>query len=558
MKIKGSKIIMECLREQGVDTIFGYPGGQIMPLYDALYDYREEIKHVLTSHEQGATHAADGYARSTGKVGVAFATSGPGATNTVTGIATAFMDSIPMVVITGQVPLSLIGKDSFQEVDIAGITIPITKHNFFVSRVEDIAECIREAFNIARSGRPGPVLVDVPKDLMVKLCEYTPETPAPPAEPPEMFSAEDIKSLVEDINKAERPLIYAGGGVITAGASDKLVKLAEKADIPVVSTLMNLGAIPRDHKLSLGMVGMHGSKEANQAVYNADLLIAVGARFSDRVTGDVNSFAKNAKIIQIDIDNSEIDKNVLVNAYLVGDINVILDGVISGVSENKHPDWLTKIASFKKPSGVAADEFVPENIFRVMHDVLGDDVIVATDVGQHQMWTAQFWPFKKPNHFITSGGLGTMGFGLGAAIGARIGNPDTQVIHVTGDGSFRMNCNELATVAAQELPIITVVFKNNVLGMVRQWQKLFFDKRYSSTTLPDVIDYVKLAEAFGLNGCRVNTLDALRDTLKKAIASGKGNVITCDIDPDRDVFPIVPPGNAMHDQVLSANDIESK
>ena len=558
MEIKGSKIIMECLREQGVDTIFGYPGGQIMPLYDALYDYRDEIKHVLTSHEQGATHAADGYARSTGKVGVAFATSGPGATNTVTGIATAFMDSIPMVVITGQVPLSLIGKDSFQEVDIAGITIPITKHNFFVSRVEDIAGCIREAFNIARSGRPGPVLVDVPKDLMVKLCEYSPETPAPPAEPPELFTEADINALAESINKAERPLIYAGGGIIIAKASDKLVKLAEKADIPVVSTLMNLGAIPRDHKLSLGMVGMHGSKEANQAVYNSDLLITIGARFSDRVTGDVNSFAKNAKIVQIDIDNSEIDKNVLVDSALVGDINVILDKVISEISDSEHPEWLAKIDSFRKPSTAAPDEFVPENIFRVMHDVLGDDVIVATDVGQHQMWTAQFWPFKKPNHFITSGGLGTMGFGLGAAIGARIGNPDTQVIHVTGDGSFRMNCNELATVAAQELPIITVVFKNNVLGMVRQWQKLFFDKRYSSTTLPDVIDYVKLAEAFGLDGYRVNTLDGLKNALEKAVASGKGNVITCDIDSDRDVFPIVPPGNAMHDQVLSAKDIETK
>lgn len=555
MKIKGSKIIMECLREQGVDTIFGYPGGQIMPLYDALYDYRDEIKHVLTSHEQGATHAADGYARSTGRVGVAFATSGPGATNTVTGIATAFMDSIPMVVITGQVPLGLIGKDSFQEVDIAGITIPVTKHNYFVSRVEDIAGCIREAFRIAKSGRPGPVLVDVPKDLMVALCEYTPETPAAPAESPELFSDADIKSLAASINKSSRPLIYAGGGVITAGASDKLVKLAEKADIPVVSTLMNLGAIPRDHRLSLGMVGMHGSREANQAVYNADLLIAVGARFSDRVTGDVNQFARNARIFQIDIDNSEIDKNVIVDSALVGDMNVILEKVISETEKNDHKEWLSKIDTYKKLSGISPDEFVPENIFRVVHDVLGDDVIVATDVGQHQMWTAQFWPFKAPNHFITSGGLGTMGFGLGAAIGAKIGNPDKRVIHVTGDGSFRMNCNELATVAAQELPIITILFKNNVLGMVRQWQKLFFDKRYSATTLPDVIDYVKLAEAFGLDGYRVDTLSGLKEALEKAAASGKGNVITCDIDSNRDVFPIVPPGNAMHDQVLSAEDI---
>jgi acetolactate synthase-1/2/3 large subunit len=555
MKIKGSKIIMECLKEQGVDTIFGYPGGQIMPLYDALYDYRDEIKHILTSHEQGATHAADGYARSTGKVGVAFATSGPGATNTVTGIATAFMDSIPMVVITGQVPLDLIGKDSFQEVDITGITIPVTKHNFFVSRIEDLADNIRDAFKIAKSGRPGPVLVDVPKDLMVAMYEYTPQEPVLPAAPPELFSDEDIELLAELINRSHKPLIYAGGGVITAHASDKLTALAEKADIPVVSTLMNLGAIPRDHKLSLGMVGMHGSKEANQAVYNCDLLIAIGARFSDRVTGDVDHFAKNAEIVHIDIDNSEIDKNVTVDRYLVGDMNVILNRLIGHVDEQKHTEWLSEIDSFRKPSNVGADEFVPENIFKVIHEVIGDDAIVATDVGQHQMWTAQFWPYKEPNHNITSGGLGTMGFGLGAAIGAQMGNPDKRVIHITGDGSFRMNCNELATVAAQKLPIITVLFKNNVLGMVRQWQKLFFDKRYSSTTLPDVIDYVKLAEAFGLGGYRVSTLEELRSALEKAVASGHGNVITCDIDSNRDVFPMVPPGNAMHEQVLSENDL---
>ncbi|MGN1350292.1 MAG: biosynthetic-type acetolactate synthase large subunit [Anaerovoracaceae bacterium] len=555
MEIKGSKIIMECLREQGVDTIFGYPGGQIMPLYDALYDYRDEIKHVLTSHEQGATHAADGYARVTGKVGVAFATSGPGATNTVTGIANAFMDSIPMVVITGQVPLSLIGKDSFQEVDITGITIPVTKHNFFVSRVEDIATCVRDAFRIARSGRPGPVLVDVPKDLMVQLCEYTPQAPAPADPVPELFTDADIRALAEKINRAKAPLLYAGGGVITAGASAKLTALAEKAGIPVVSTLMNLGAISRDHRLSLGMVGMHGSREANQAVFHSDLLIAVGARFSDRVTGDTSRFAQNADIVHIDIDNSEIDKNVTVGSALVGDMNVILDRVLELVEETEHPDWMAQIDSFRKPSDTPADAFVPENIFRVIHEVLGDDVIVATDVGQHQMWTAQYWPYKEPNHNVTSGGLGTMGFGLGAAIGAQMGKPDARVIHITGDGSFRMNCNELATVAAQKLPIITILFKNNVLGMVRQWQKLFFDQRYSATNLPDVIDYVKLAEAFGLTGYRVADLESLRNALTEAVASGHGNVITCDIDSNRDVFPMVPPGNAMHDQVLSAEDI---
>ena len=555
MKIKGSKIIMECLREQGVDTIFGYPGGQIMPLYDALYDYRDEIKHVLTSHEQGATHAADGYARVSGKVGVAFATSGPGATNTVTGIANAFMDSIPLVVITGQVPLSLIGKDSFQEVDITGITIPVTKHNFFVTRVEDLAVCIRDAFRIARSGRPGPVLVDVPKDLMVQLCEYTPEKPAPSDEIKELYTEEDIQALAEKIGNASSPLIYAGGGVITAGASAKLTALAEKADIPVVSTLMNLGAIPRDHRLSLGMVGMHGSREANLAVYNSDLLIAVGARFSDRVTGDTSRFAQNAEIVQIDIDNSEIDKNVVVDMAFTGNMNVILDKILEHTAKKENPEWLKEIDSFRKPSTAPKDAFIPENIFRVIHEVIGDDAIVATDVGQHQMWTAQYWPYKEPNHNITSGGLGTMGFGLGAAIGAQMARPDARVIHITGDGSFRMNCNELATVAAQKLPIITILFKNNVLGMVRQWQKLFFDQRYSSTTLPDVIDYVKLAEAFGLDGYRVDNLDSLRAALEKAAASGHGNVITCDIDSNRDVFPMVPPGNAMHDQVLSAEDI---
>lgn len=555
MNIKGSNIILECLKEQGVDTVFGYPGGQIIPLYDALYDYQDSIKHILTSHEQGATHAADGYARSTGKVGVAFATSGPGATNTVTGIATAFMDSIPMVVITGQVPLALIGRDSFQEVDITGVTIPITKHNFFVSNIESLADCIREAFKIAKSGRPGPVLVDVPKDIMTQFYDYEPQETVSKEPVENMFDDDDIEALASRIRKAKHPLIYAGGGVITAGVSDKVVKLAEKADIPVVSTLMNLGAIPRNHNLSLGMVGMHGEKEANQAVYNSDLLIAIGARFSDRVTGDVSRFASGAYIVHIDIDNSEVDKNVIVDQDLVGDMNLILDKLLSVIGEQKHDEWLEKIYSFRREKDIDEDDFVAENIFRVIEEILGDDVIVATDVGQHQMWTAQYWPFKAPRQNITSGGLGTMGFGLGAAIGAQIANPDKRVIHITGDGSFRMNCNELATVAAQDLPIITILFKNNVLGMVRQWQKLFFEKRYSSTTLPDVIDYVKLAEAFGLSGARVSTLDGLRKALTEAVANGHGNVITCDIDTNSDVFPMVPPGNAMNEQVVSAEDL---
>lgn len=555
MKITGSKIIMECLREQGVDTIFGYPGGTIMPVYDALYDYTDTIKHVLTSHEQGATHAADGYARSTGRVGVAFATSGPGATNTVTGIATAFMDSVPLVVLTGQVPRAQIGKDSFQEVDITGITIPITKHNFFVSRIEDLADIVRSAFQIAMSGRPGPVLIDVPKDIMTEEYDYEPAAAVEPVPVEDLYTEEDLAKLAEVINQAEQPLIYAGGGVISAGASVLLTQLAEKADIPVVSTLMNLGAISRNNSLSLGMVGMHGQKEANQAVYNADVLITIGARFSDRVTGAPDQFAKKAFIAQIDVDASEVDKNVNTDLSLIGEMNRILTKLLEQVESRKNPQWLETIDSFRRASKTAPDSFVPENIFRVIAEVLGDDLIVATDVGQHQMWAAQYWPFNEPRHNITSGGLGTMGFGLGAAIGSQIGNPDKRVLHVTGDGSFRMNLNELATESAQGLPIITVLFKNNALGMVRQWQKLFFDKRFSATTLPDVIDYEKLAESFGLNGYRTDNLDGLKEVLIRASASDCGSVIVCDISTSQDVFPMVPPGNAMHNQVFSENDV---
>lgn len=553
MQLKGSQIIMECLLEQKVDTIFGYPGGQIMPLYDALYDYTDRIKHILTSHEQGATHAADGYARSTGKVGVCFATSGPGATNTVTGIATAYMDSSPMVVITGQVPLDMIGKDSFQEVDIVGITLPITKHSFFCRTVDDLAPNIRNAFRIAASGRPGPVLVDVPKNLMVELGEYLPcepvvaECSCPPAD------METIRSIAKEINAAERPVIYAGGGVIIADASEELTEFAEKAGIPVITTLMSMGSFDRRNPLSLGMVGMHGQKEANLSVHQSDLVLAIGARFSDRVTGDTTRFAKGAKVIHIDIDPAEFGKNVRYDYCAKCDVKSALQALIPLVDPMERRPWRERIASWKKKKKKknSGNMLNSDILFETVNEVMGDDVIICTDVGQHQMWTAQKWPFRKPRTFITSGGLGTMGFGLGAAIGAQVGNPDKKVIHISGDGSFRMNMNELATVSAQKLPIITIVVKNHTLGMVRQWQKLFFNQRYSATDLPDVIEYDKLASAFGLTGCLVTDRDSFKKALEMAKNSTTGTVIACEIFIDEDVAPIVPPGEAINNQLLT-------
>ena len=542
---------MECLLEQKVDTIFGFPGGQIMPIYDALYDYRDRINHILTSHEQGATHAADGYARSTGRVGVCFATSGPGATNTVTGIATAYMDSTPMVVITGQVPISSIGKDSFQEVDIVGITLPITKHSFFCRTVDDLAPAVRDAFRIAASGRPGPVLIDVPKNLTVEMGDYEPCEPQGRSYCCPEPDREVIRTIADEINASEKPVIYAGGGVISGDAADELTALAEKADIPVITTLMSMGSYDRRKPLSLGMVGMHGQKEANMAVHHSDLIIAVGARFSDRVTGDTARFAKGAKIIHIDIDKAEFGKNMRYDYCVRCDVKNALNELLPLIDEVKRTEWNARIASWKKKKRDSGNKLNSDNLLETVNEVLGDDVIVTTDVGQHQMWTAQKWPFRKPRTFLSSGGLGTMGFGLGAAIGAQIGNPDKRVLHISGDGSFRMNMNELATVSAYQLPIISVIIKNNTLGMVRQWQKLFFNQRYSATDLPDVIEYDKLASAFGLTGCLVKDRAELKKALEKAKDSKTGTVIACEIHIDENVTPIVPPGEAINNQLLT-------
>ncbi|MDR0875661.1 MAG: biosynthetic-type acetolactate synthase large subunit, partial [Clostridiales Family XIII bacterium] len=509
MLLTGSQIIMECLLEQKADTIFGYPGGQIMPLYDALYDYTKDgrIRHILTAHEQGATHAADGYARSTGKVGVVFATSGPGATNTVTGIATANIDSSPMVVITGQVPASSIGRDAFQEVDIIGITLPITKHSYALREVSEIAPAIREAFQIARSGRPGAVLVDVPKNLMTATCEYAPAKPLAKLPAPRL-RMDKIEHLAGLINKSERPVIHAGGGVRLSDASAELTELAHKAEIPVATTLMCLGCFPRKDPLSLGIMGMHGERESNLAVHNADLLLTIGGRFSDRVTGDTKGYARGATIVHIDIDRSEIDKNVPAEYRIVGDVKEVLRALLPLVKNHKHKEWLKRIESWKREIPVT-DKFTPVNIIAQIHDAFGDEAIVCTDVGQHQMWTAQHWPFSKPRKLITSGGMGTMGFGLGAAIGAKIANPKKPVILITGDGSFRMNMNELVTCASLGLDIHIFVLANGTLGMVRQWQNLFWSKRYSATDLADVVDYSSLAAAFGLTGTRVGNTQAL-------------------------------------------------
>ena len=538
MQLTGAEIVIECLKEQGVDTVFGYPGGAILNVYDALYKHSNEIKHILTSHEQGAAHAADGYARATGKVGVCFATSGPGATNLVTGIATACMDSIPIVAITCNVGVSLLGKDSFQEIDIAGITMPITKHNYIVKDVSRLADTIRKAFQIARSGRPGPVLIDIPKDVTANVTEYERKMIEPYKPDTSHISEKEIDTAVEMIRKSKRPYIFVGGGAILSGASEELKEFVDKVDAPVTDSLMGKGAFPGTDVRYTGMLGMHGTKTSNFGVSECDLLIVIGARFSDRVTGNTKSFAKYAKILQFDVDPAEMDKNVLITAGVTGDIRETLKRVNEKLESQSHSEWLEKIQAYKSmyplkyhPEALSGP-FVIEEIYR---QTKGDAVIV-TEVGQHQMWAAQYYKYTKPRTLLTSGGLGTMGYGLGAALGAKSGCPDKTVVNIAGDGCFRMNMNEIATAVRHQIPIIEVVINNHVLGMVRQWQNLFYEQRYSATVLNDGVDFVKLAEAMGAVGIRAVTQDEFRKAFSEALQLGKPVLIDCIIDSDDKVL----------------------
>ena len=544
MQLTGAQIVIECLKEQNVDTVFGYPGGSILNVYDELYKHRDEIRHVLTSHEQGASHAADGYARSTGKVGVCFATSGPGATNLVTGIATAYMDSVPVVAITCNVGVSLLGKDSFQEVDIAGITMPITKHNFIVKDVNRLADTIRRAFTIARTGRPGPVLVDIPKDVTAAKAEYE-FTPAKPVEHiSDTITQEALEEAAELIRAAKKPYIMVGGGASISGASVELKEFVDKVDAPVCDTLMGKGAYDGREVNYTGMLGMHGTKTSNFGVSRCDLLIAVGTRFSDRILGDAKKFAAQAKILQLDVDPAEINKNVVVTAEVIGDIREILKRLTPMLEPMDHREWKEEIAelSMKYPMSYndegLSGPFVVEELYRQT----GGDATVVTEVGQHQMWAAQYYRYKRPRQLLTSGGLGTMGYGLGAAIGAQIGNPDAQVVNIAGDGCFRMNMNELATAVREKLPLVEIIVNNHVLGMVRQWQDLFYQKRYSATVLDDGMDYVKLAEAMGAKGLRATTREEFAAALREALASEMPVVIDCIINCDDKVWPMVAPG----------------
>ena len=558
MQLNGAEIVIECLKEQGVDTVFGYPGGAILNVYDELYKHRDEIRHILTSHEQGASHAADGYARATGKVGVCLATSGPGATNLVTGIATAYMDSIPIVAITCNVGVSLLGKDSFQEIDITGITLPITKHNFIVKDVNNLAATIRKAFAIAKKGRPGPVLIDIPKDVTANKAEYVKEKPVA-VEPSQNICETQLDTAVEMIKEAKKPYIFVGGGAILSGASEELYTFAKKVDAPVTDSLMGKGAFPGTDPLYTGMLGMHGTKTSNYGVSECDLLIVIGARFSDRVTGNAQKFAQNAKIIQIDVDVAEMNKNVMISAGVVGDIKVVLDRLNERLEQQNHAEWVTKIQEYKEKyplvyhKDVLSGPFVVEEIYRQTKG----EAIISTEVGQHQMWAAQFYKYTKPRTFLTSGGLGTMGYGLGAALGAKSGREDKVVVNIAGDGCFRMNMNEIATAVRHNIPVIQVVINNHVLGMVRQWQNLFYGQRYSATVLNDAVDFVKLAEAMGAEGIRATTQEEFKSAFEKAMNLGRPVVIDCQIDSDDKVWPMVAPGAAISEAFDEA-DLKNK
>ena len=556
MFLTGAEILIKSLLDEGVDTIFGYPGGAVLNIYDELYKYREKITHILTAHEQGASHAADGYARATGKVGVCLATSGPGATNLVTGIATAYMDSIPMVAITGNVTKQLLGKDSFQEVDITGITMPITKHNYIVKDVNDLQRIVKEAFYIAKEGRPGPVLIDIPKDITAAKAIYEPLIPKKVERRTKHITEEALQSVAKLINEAENPLIYAGGGVVASGAYEELMEMVNKINSPIATSLMAMSAFPYNHPLYTGMIGMHGSKASNILTSKCDLLITLGARFSDRVISNQNHI-RNAKIIHIDVDPAEINKNIKVDAFVVGDLKIVLQRLLPLLKEKKNEEWLEKMKELKEldiKETSDTGELTPEFLFRKLSELDDGSFVLTTEVGQHQMWASQFFKFKTPRTFISSGGLGTMGYGLGASIGAQIALKDKQVINIAGDGSFGMNCNELVTAAKNKLPIIVIILNNNSLGMVRQWQNFFYEGRYSSTTLNRTTDFVKLVEAFGGKGYRVFEKEELVPVLKEALEYKGPVVIDYVIHNDKKVFPMVAPGAPIN-EIISEESI---
>ena len=557
MQLTGAEIIIECLLEQSVDTVFGYPGGAILNVYDALYRYSDKIKHVLTSHEQGASHAADGYARATGKVGVCLATSGPGATNLVTGIATACMDSVPVVAITCNVGTALLGKDSFQEVDIAGIVMPVTKHSYIVKDVTKLADTIRKAFIIAKSGRPGPVLVDVPKDVTAATCEYIRHTITAVEPKVDTIRPKDVDTAAQMIAAAKKPFIFVGGGAVIADASEEVRALAHKIQAPVCDSLMGKGAFSGEDELYTGPVGMHGTKTSNYAMCECDLLITLGARFSDRVTGDTKTFAPKAKILQIDVDAAEINKNIAVDASVIGDLREVLKLLLVKIPEKRHDEWVQHIQDMKEkyPLNYDHSQLTGPYVIQKLYELTGGDAIVSTDVGQHQMWAAQYFKFKEPRTFLTSGGLGTMGYGLGAAIGAKMGCPDKTVVNIAGDGCFRMNMNEIATAVRCGKPLVQIILNNHVLGMVRQWQTLFYEQRYSQTILNDGVDFVKVSEAMGAKAIRVTKMEEVEPALKMALSSEGPVVLDCWIDQDLSVYPMVPAGASL-DEVFDEEDVK--